>query len=145
MIYADTSAVLKLYVDEAGSDEMRSLNLVVVSALSEVEGTSAIWRKTRIGDLEELQAHHLIRRFRTDLRSDLFDRTNLVAVPVTSNLLSLATELVPVHGLKSLDAIQLASAKAAREAEPDLDTFACYDRNLGRAAASQGFRVHSPS
>jgi predicted nucleic acid-binding protein len=145
MIFADTSAVLKLYVDEPGSAEMRNLNLLVVSALSQVEGTSAIWRKTEIGELDELKAQHLIRRFQADLRSELIDRTNLVAVPVTKELLNSAAALVPIHGLKSLDAIQLASANAAREADPYLDTFACYDKSLARAAASHGFGTHSPS
>jgi predicted nucleic acid-binding protein len=145
MIFADTSAVLKLYVDEPGSAEMRNLNLLVVSALSQVEGTSAIWRKTRICELDEMKAQHLIRRFQADLRSELVDRTNLVAVPVTKELLNSAAALVPIHGLKSPDAIQLASANAVREADPDLDTFACYDKSLARAAASHGFSTHSPS
>ena len=145
MIFADSSAVVKIYSEEPGSAEMRTLPLLVVSAICRVEVTSAIWKKATHGDLEEIEAQQLIRDFQADLRSVRPEATDLIAIPVTNVLLRSAAALVPIHNLKALDAIQLSSALAAREADTSCDTFACYDRTLARAAASHGFRIYSPS
>ena len=59
----------------------------------------------------------------------------------SDDLLSKASELVPVHGLRTLDAIQLASALVARELDPDCAGFACFDARLRRAAAVHGFQL----
>lgn len=47
--------------------------------------------------------------------------------------------LVAVHALRAGDAIQLACALAARVADSAVDTFACFDDELARAAAVERF------
>jgi len=133
VIFADTSAVMKLYLEEEGSAEMREFPVLIVSAMCRVEGTSAIWKKLRLGDLDASESEQLIRRFQFDLMPESTGATNLVALPLTGELLRTAAMLVPVHDLTALDAIQLSRALAAREAEPACSSFACYDRTLARS------------
>jgi hypothetical protein len=45
------------------------------------------------------------------------------------------------HRLRAYDAVQLASALAAREADADCDSFACFDSDLREAAAASGFAL----
>ena len=145
MIFADSSAIAKLYVDEAGSSHMRKFAVLLVSALCRVETTSAIWRKARSGEINESEAEQLVRDFRADLRSKRTDGPELIALPVSTKLLNSAARLVTIHDLRSLDAVQLATALAAREVDPQCDAFACYDERLARVAALHGFTIHSPS
>jgi hypothetical protein len=58
-------------------------------------------------------------------------------------LLAAAASLLPRHGLRAYDAVQLASAFAAREADPLCSVFACFDRALNEAAEANGFGLVS--
>ncbi len=46
------------------------------------------------------------------------------------------------YGLRAYDAVQLASAEAARAADPGCDSFACFDASLRDAAAGAGFALY---
>lgn len=46
-VFADSSALVKRYADEPGSDALRALLLLVVSAPAKVEVPAALWRKAR--------------------------------------------------------------------------------------------------
>jgi predicted nucleic acid-binding protein len=50
-----------------------------------------------------------------------------------------AAHLVAVHLLRAYDAVQLATARAVRAADPSCTTFACFDQQLAQAAAAEGF------
>ena len=50
-VFADTSAVVKRYAEESGSEQVRGQGTVVVSALARVEVVAALWRKHRMGEL----------------------------------------------------------------------------------------------
>ena len=45
IVFADSSAIAKLYADEQDHPLVRGLDGLVVSALARVEVPSAIWRK----------------------------------------------------------------------------------------------------
>lgn len=62
-------------------------------------------------------------------------------VGLTDGILGSAARLVAAYPLRACDAMQLASALAAREADPSLIEFACFDGTLGDAARAEGFRV----
>ena len=119
--------------------------MMLVSALCRVEIASAIWRKAQQGEIDETEAEQLIRDFQADLRSNRPDGPELLSMAVTTELLRSAARLVPIHDLRSLDAIQLASAIAARDLDPVCGTFACFDKPLSRAAAAHGFQLISSS
>jgi predicted nucleic acid-binding protein len=107
--FADTSAVVKLYVDEPGHDVVRRLGPLVVSRLVRVEVVAALWA--------------IQRRGRVSVRGGRPD----------------AAGLAGTHGLRAYDAVQLASARAAAAADDRVRTFAAFDGALRDAAAREGF------
>ena len=81
-----------------------------------------------------------------NLRTDILVHmdTQYISVSVDKGVLSRAHDLVFRHSLRTLDAIQLASALdgTANLAEPF--TFVSADTDLLSAAASEGFAVDNP-
>lgn len=135
-VFADSSAVVKLYSDELGADLVRRVELLVVSALARVEVPAALWRKSRTGELAVADAALLSDAFAHEWSQG----SRFVPVAVGAALVRDAAELVARHGLRAYDGVQLASAVAARRADPGIDTIACFDRELTDAATREGFR-----
>lgn len=136
--FADSSALVKLYADEADAGLVRAMPLFVVSAVARVEVPAAIWRKHRTGQLSTAHAGVLTRAF----EADWLDLDGpFVPVALGSALLEDAAALVATHGLRAYDGVQLACAVAARAADPDIDTLLCFDTDLGAAAAREGFTL----
>lgn len=135
-VFADSSALVKIYSDEAGAEIVRSTRLFVVSALARVEVPAAIWRKHRVGQLAAADAGVLITAFEADWHDAAGPFLPIAAMGV---VLADAAALVGTHGLRAYDAVQLASAVAARAADPDVDMVLCFDTDLSDAAAREGF------
>lgn len=137
--FADSSALVKLYVPEADHHRLRSIRgRICTSALARVEISSAIWRKVRAKDLDPYQGSVLQRQVDADWSSR---STRFAAIAVSTPVLSRAARLVAGHDLRALDAVQLASAVLARSADPEIDTFATFDVRLAGAASIEGFRL----
>ena len=68
-------------------------------------------------------------------------RPRFAAVGLTSEILESASRSLARHPLRAADAVQLASALAARDADPDQAEFACFDEALAAAARAEGFRI----
>lgn len=139
--FADASAVVKLYADEYGADLIATADMLVVSSFTRVEVTAALWRKNRVGELTATDAKLLIDAFQADWAEVGPPSPSYLAVPANATVLEAAAGLCGVHGLRAGDAVQLASALAAREVDPGIDTFFVFDRDLGRAAATEAFDV----
>jgi predicted nucleic acid-binding protein len=139
--FADSSALVKLYVPEGDEDTVVRLGSLVVSDLSRVEVVSALWRKHRLGLVSAEDTGTLVRRFDAEFVGAAGQLPRFGLVLVASELLRGAPRLIPSHGLSAGDAIQLASALAARRADPECRTFACFDRRLRAAAAAERFAV----
>lgn len=120
------------------------LGQVVVSALTRVEVPSALWRKQREDAMAAEDAAVLTAVFESDYLGDDDRPPDLVALAVTAPILEEAARLTAVHALRALDAVQLATAMAARAADPDCTTFVCFDQRLRDAALVAGFTVHPP-
>lgn len=88
-----------------------------------------------MGELSQRRAQVLTTKLDADLA------TQFAIVAVRSPLLAEATRLLASHGLRTYDAVQLASALAARAADPSIVEFACFDGSLRSAAAGHGFRL----
>lgn len=142
-VYADSSALVKLYADEEHSDVVRRVPSFVISLLARVEVPAALWAKQRGGVLTAPQTGRLLRRFEADFGGPTA-LARFAAVPVTPAIVSTAAALAAGHGLRAYDAVQLATARAARSADPDCERFACFDVQLRRAAAAEGFDVALP-
>lgn len=135
-IFADASAVVKLYVDEASSAAVRALDAMFVADITRVEVPAALWRKSRTGQLDPQVCGRLTRRFGHDL--DLASGV-LVPVRVTRDALNRAADLTVVHGLRAYDAVQLSVAMGLAEIDATCRTFASFDTRLNEAAQHEGF------
>lgn len=141
IVFADSSALVKLYADEQDHQLIRGQDSLVVSALARVEVPAAIWRKHRMGELDAVNAGILVAAFEADYHGSAQDRPRFGVVAVTGPVLDTASRLVGVHVLRAYDAVQLASAKAAADAIPDCRTVAAFDGTLRTAAAKEGFAL----
>ena len=118
---------------------MRRLRNVVVSSLARVEVPAAIARKARSGGLAADDADVLLEAFAWDWFVGGDGQGAFAIVEAGERVLELAVRLLAAHPLRAYDAVQLASAAAARDAEPELLRFACFDERLAAAAAAEGF------
>lgn len=140
-VFADSSAVVKLYVDEEGHEAVRALPALAVSQLARVEVPAAFWRKHRVGELEAMDAGVLTAQFEADYYGTAEEDPRFTVVGVTPEILDDAATLCGRHPLRGFDAIQLASAMAVRRVDPAVATMAVYDLTLRAAAAAEGLGV----
>ncbi|HEU4808872.1 MAG TPA: type II toxin-antitoxin system VapC family toxin [Homoserinimonas sp.] len=138
-VFADSSAIVKLYSDEEGSRSIRNLGVMAVSEIARVEVPAALWRKHRMSQLSLESVTVLVRTFEGDYAGHAVSGTILLPIAVTSAVIERAAGLLASSGLRAYDALQLASALAARDADPECSTFAAFDSELRTAAAYQGF------
>jgi predicted nucleic acid-binding protein len=135
--FFDTSALLKNYVRETGTQAVRAAvhaRRPSVARVTHVELTATFARLCREGALDE----------RT--RDALFDRVDedfptFEVVEWKAAGARVARPLLARHRLRAMDVVQLASALALR-ARPV--RFWCADGRLAAAAAAEGLRVVRP-
>jgi uncharacterized protein len=139
--FVDSSALVKLYADEAGHEEIRALNAVAVAQLARVEVPSAFWRKQRTGELNATDTQLLTAEFEADYFGTEDERPRFAVAAVTPEILDEAARLCARHGLRAYDAVQLATALAVRTADPSCTDIAVFDTTLRNAAAAEGFRT----
>ncbi len=139
--FADSSALVTLYADEPGYEQVRASSHLVVVQLARVEVPSAIWRKQRLGELDVDSARVLTTAFEADWSGSQDESPRFTAVLATVAVLAEAAHLCAVHGLRAYDAVQLSCAFAARAALLECHEFVAFDRQLRGAAAAEGFTV----
>ena len=104
--YFDTSALVKRYIREPGSEQVRALSRrheFLSSVLTPVEIVSALCRRRREGDISANTLAALLRRM-------LSDQARWEMVEVNLSVLERAQELLQgTTALRTLDAIQVAS------------------------------------
>ena len=119
--FLDTSALAKLYHQEAGSDYLERMieqpgTICVISRLSIVEMESVLAIKVRSGQLDNAGMEIARRR----LRADIAQRRILVAPPVQEKHFHGARKLLALYGvaegLRTLDALQLSIALDLQQA-----------------------------
>lgn len=137
-VFADSSALVKLYTDEVDATLVRDQAPYVISAIARVEVPAALWRKHRTGELSAEDSALLAADFAADWHEP---EGPFVPVAVHAQVLERAAALVATHGLRAYDGVQLACASAAREADPQVDSFLCFDAELSAAAAREGFQL----
>ena len=136
--FFDASAIVKRYSVEPDRALVFTHDAVIVAQLSEVEVASAIWRKRRGNQLTAVEASTLTRAVQRDFHDDSPDAPFAV-VALSDQLVGRSVDAIAQHGLRTGDAIQLASALVARESLPDCEAFAAFDVRLRNAAQAVGF------
>lgn len=128
MIYADTSALIKLITDEAESEALRAW----IAGLGEVPLAT-----NRIGivELKRVSA----RLSAPALAAAVTLAQRLDKIEVTGSTLALAEQLPPA-GLRTLDALHVASAAQAA----DVTALLTYDTRMAEAAELAGLPVATP-
>ena len=142
--FADSSALVKLYVPEADHQVVRGAEPFVVSHLARVEVTAALWRKHRMGEVGRNEASLLATAFDFDFLGDDRSAPRFAIVGVDEDVIANAVRLLAPHNLRAYDAVQLASALVARRAVPDCETLVAFDDGLRHAALAEGLAVLPP-
>lgn len=136
IVYFDTSTLIKLIVDEAGSEHVAEIwdkaDALCTVRLTYVEAAAALAAARRGNRLTDTQ----YRRAIIDL-DDLWN--SLTIVDVTAEIVTRAAHLAAVKALRGYDAVQLAAALETR-----VDLFSCADTRLCEAARTEGLHVANP-
>lgn len=139
MLYLDTSALVKLYVDEPMSQELTiavdEAEAVATSLLAYVESRAAFARARREARLSAQAYRHVVEAF-------VEDWTRYIAVEVTDRLVKDAGDLAAHRALRGYDALHLASALSLRKQASSAVTFLAFDRELTVAAKREALRIH---
>ena len=145
--FVDTSALIKYYHPEIGSQKVEAIcaeagRIILISGLGMVEAQSAFAMKARSGAVTPAQAATLRTRFLLDVAAGEFKIWGF-----KPDHLAHAQLLVGRHGstkrLRTLDALQLAVALELFEAEL-MDVFVVSDKALLRVAQDEGVPVLDP-
>ena len=141
MIYVDSSALVKRYVEEQESpDVVARLDrapIVGTALITRVEVPAALKKAVRTGAMDPDEAEEAHRAF-------LEDWPDLTRIGVTDALAARAGDLAWRHDLRAYDAVQLAAALTWRDEREDVEdelVFACYDRDLRGAATAENLPV----
>lgn len=134
--YVDTSTLIKLIVEEPGSESAAQIwaasdSLVSVS-LVEVEARAALAAARRAGRLTPA-AHRRARAILVQLLEQVD------TVEVTHDLVASAGDLAESHGLRGYDAVHLAAARLV-----GCDVMSSADTDLCAAAERDGFHIANP-
>lgn len=140
-LYAESSAVLAWLLGEAGGEEVRRLlagaDEVYTSALTLVEADRVLIRAQA---LEALKEADVIGRRRVLARASR--RWHLLQLH--KEILDRARRPFPGEPIRTLDALHLASALAARTAMPELAVLSL-DSSIRRSSLDLGFKVLPPA
>jgi predicted nucleic acid-binding protein len=139
-IFLDTSSLIKLYFKEEGTSKLDQLfveNIITeiyISEITKVEFFSAIYKKLRTGDLQLANVNDIINAFTAD-------EHNYSIILIDREIVNFSQKLIEkygVKGLRSLDAIQFASAYSVRNA---IDFAISDDKLLNTFLLSEGMRI----
>lgn len=142
MLFFDTSALVKRYADEQGTQVVDQLietpeNTIVITSLSVIEIASAFRRKHNRGEISEQKRDSLLVSFFEEATE------RFTVIPVDESIFETAFDLVLDDDLRTLDSLQLAAALSLPTPNPDI-TFVCADEALVDAAEQHGVATNNP-
>ena len=142
--YFDTSALIKLYIEERGTPEVTSLiddfssERIVILDITLLECRSAVRRREREGDVSGPDANRILRQIHEDAS------TLYLVQPSSSAVIEEASRLLDSHPLRAHDALQLAGCLIATRGVQGFPTFVCADSRLCSAAEFEGLQTINP-
>jgi len=141
--FLDTSALVKLFHQEEGSDQIVALfqqgAQIWISDLARLEIMSALYRKFRNKELDELRLQTAVQAIDAQLQQFNIEPVNRLTMDEALMLLKL---LGKNHGLRTLDALHLATFNLI--SEPTW-YFVTADHNLMAAASTLGSSACNPT
>lgn len=142
-LFLDTSALVKLYVREPGTDAMLRLAAhagpgeLYLSAVAAVEFTSALRLLERTSRASRADVADLLVQFREH------QGQRFVRMAVNDAVIETAIGLLDGHPLRAYDAIQLASGLVLNR-QAAMTRFVCSDQALLLAAKTEGLDCINP-
>ena len=138
ILYLDTSALVKLYIVEENSAQVRMAaaesDEIASNVIAYAETRAALSRRHRMKDIAGADFQRAKRAFERDW-------SHFSVLPVNLEIVRYAAELAERFGLRAYDSVHLASADRLHRETGSPVSFACFDDALNTAAASLGMRV----
>ncbi|HKS94496.1 MAG TPA: type II toxin-antitoxin system VapC family toxin [Terriglobia bacterium] len=137
LYYLDTSALVKLYVQERGTARLLEIasnvteNRLTLLAITPVEARSAVRRRERAGDIDRITAGDILDRMQKHLE------TKFIRQAVNELVLDGALEMIDRYALRAYDAVQLSGCLTLKTVGAEAPTFVCSDQQLLDAARSE--------
>ena len=135
ILFCDTSALVKLYIVEEGSDVLKQLvqetEAVAVSRIAWAEAHAALSRRAR----EVPTDNAIIDQAKAALAKDW---PHFLVLEIDQALVERAGEYADMFALSGYDSVQLASAFDAGRISQLPIFFACFDTRLNKAAKLLG-------
>ncbi len=135
ILYCDSSALVKLYVAEPGSDEVRAAvdaaEAVATCRITWAEIHAALSRRAREAPEDTMAIEGAKRTFAADW-------PHCVVIEVSQAVVERAGEYADTFALRGYDAVQLAAAQILAETSGEGCAFACFDLRLAKAARVLG-------
>lgn len=142
--FLDTSALVKLCVQEPGTDRLLPLvatrpgNRLAVLAIAAVEFRSAMRRRQRAGDIDATDVIAILKSLWAHLE------TCFITQVINDAVIDTAREVIDRYVLRAYDALQLAGCLVLSSIGSELYTFVCSDRRLLEAAQAEQLKVFDP-
>jgi predicted nucleic acid-binding protein len=134
-IYFDTSAFVKRYCEEEGSEMVNEIfeseNEIVTSYWTLAEATAAIDKKVTKGQISREERDFVL----SLLLSDVLDR-HITFVKISNEFIEAMVEMILVHHISADDALQLFSCIVSFS-----PIFLASDKGLVRAAKREGLKA----
>ena len=143
-VYLDTSALVKLYIEEEGTERVTALTAdrddvqVIILDITLIESRSAVRRRQREGDVSGADADLVLKQIEEDVAA------SFLLQPSSSAVMEEAARLIDRHPLRAYDALQLAGCLVVRHDLPGPLTFVCADTRLCEAASLEGVDTLNP-
>jgi len=137
MLYLDTSALLKLYVRETGSEEVQALlqaqsEPIPVWDTLEMEFTNALWMRVFWKEIAAEEARGQLELFGLRLKRGLYFTPELSRSRLLDRFRALA-ERTPETGCRTMDVLHVAAAQ-----ELNAGLFVSFDERQRRLAGLTG-------
>jgi len=148
LYYFDTSALVKLYIEEAGSRWVKEIfnspeKIITFTNIGLVEAASALARRQRMGDISNYQQQV----FYTKLLLDTKRQFQLHSI--TDLILYSAASLSQRHPLRGYDAVHLSTAlelnRLLMNKQIPALKFISADDNLCQVAQTEGLITENPN
>ena len=138
IVFFDTSAMIKRYLAENGSDAVSELwanaSLIAASQILYAEMIATFARKRREEPKNTQSIDQMQEAFRADFQT-------MTRIAVNDDVHRRVDELLGRHPLRGADTVHLASAVLVHDVLQERVTFACADVGLANAARAEGFDI----
>lgn len=138
ILYLDTSALVKLYVVEDGSEltqrAAQQAEILAVSRIAWAEYHAALARRSRMVPEDD----DALDQARNALAADWEE---FLIIELSQPVVELAGDHAELYALRAYDAVQLATASYLTRQSGKSVQFGCFDRHLNKAATAQGMQT----